>query len=84
MIDLLKYVYPNVSTAEIIQISNFCVYLGWVLTYLGLLGTTVESIGQKRIFYEGFPLIFLGLFSIISMGTHSNVSFSNFFCCTQL
>ena len=83
MIDLLKFVYPNVSTVELTNISNFCVFLGGFLTFLGLLSIVVESIGQKELFLEGFPLVFLGLFFVIPMGMHSNVSFSSFFYCIQ-
>ena len=84
MIDLLKFVYPNVSMVELTNISNFCVFLGGVLSFLGILSIVVESIGQKKVFLEGFPLVFLGLFFIIPMGMHSNISFSSFFYCIQL
>ena len=84
MIDLLKFVYPNVSTAELTNISNFCVFLGGVLSFLGILSIVVESIGQKKVFLEGFPLMFVGLFFIIPMGMHSNISFTSFFYCIQL
>ena len=84
MIDLLKFVYPNASPAELTQISNFCVFLGWVIVCLGLLGTVVESIGQMKLIYEGFPLILMGFFFIIPMGMHSSASLFSFFYNTQI
>jgi len=83
MIDLLRFMYPNASTEGLIRISNFCVLLGWVFTFLGVLGTSIESVAQRKILYEGFPIIIIGLFFVIHMGMHSNISFTNFFYCTQ-
>jgi hypothetical protein len=83
MIDLLRFMYPNASTETLIQISNFCVLLGWFLICLVVLGTSVEAVAQRKIIYEGFPLIFMGLFLVIPMGMYSNISFANFFYCTQ-
>ena len=72
MIDILRFVYPNASAEYLISISNVCVIIGWFNAFLGLLGLFMESIGQKRLFYEAFPLIILGFFFIEVLGMHSN------------
>jgi hypothetical protein len=84
MIDLLRFMHPNASGEYLIQISNFCVLLGWFLICLVVLGTSVEAVAQRKIIYEGFPLIFIGLFLVIPMGIHSNISVTNFFYYFQL
>ena len=83
MIDVLKLMYPYASPTELTQISNFCVFLGWFLICLGFFSTIIESIYQKKVFYEGFPLILFGLFFIILMGIHSDISFFNNYYCIQ-
>ena len=82
MIDLLRFMYPNVSGEYLIQISNFCVALSWILASFGVRGTSIESVAQRKIQYEGFLVILIGLFLVIPMGIHSNISF-NFFYCIQ-
>ena len=81
MIDILRFMYPNASVEYLISTSNVCVIIGWVIVYLGVLGLFMESIGQRRLVYEAFPLIICGLFFIESLGMHSNISFTNFFDC---
>jgi len=81
MIDILRFFYPDASTEYLISISNYCVLLGWFIVFVGALGLVMESIGQKRLFYEAFPLILCGLFFIECLGMHSNISFTNFFDC---
>jgi len=72
MIDIVRFVYPDASPEYLAEISNFFVIVGWMFMFLGVLGLFMESIGQKRLFYEAFQLIFLGLFCMISLGMHSN------------
>ena len=74
MFDILRFVYPNASAEYLISISNVCVIIGWVFVFLGASGLIIESIGQKRLFYEAFPMIILGIFWIISLGMHSDFS----------
>jgi len=79
MIDILRFMYPNASDEYLISISNFCVLIGWCFVFVGALGLFMESIGQKRLFYEAFPFILCGFFWIECLGMHSNISLANFF-----
>ena len=72
MIDILRFLYPNASDESLISGSNFFVLMGWFFIFLGASGLVVESIGQRRLFYEAFPLINLGFFFIECLGMHSN------------
>ena len=84
MFDILKLMYPDASPLELTLLSNFCVFLGCFLLSLGLFATVIESIYQKKLFYEGFPLILLSLFVIIVMGMHSNISIFSFLNANQI
>jgi len=72
MIDILRFLYPNASDDSIISGSNFFVLMGWCFIFLGASGLVVESIGQRRLIYEAFPLIILGFFFIEVLGMHAN------------
>jgi len=72
MIDIIRFMYPNASDESIISGSNFFVLMGWCFIFIGASGLVVESIGQRRLFYEAFPLIILGFFFIEVLGMHSN------------
>ena len=73
MIDILRFMYPNASAEYLIEMSNLFVIYGSVFIFLGVLGLILESIGQKRLFYEAFQLIILGLFLMKTFGMHSNL-----------
>lgn len=79
MFDLLRFMYPDASAESLISGSNFFVLIGWVMVFLGALGLVMESIGQRRLFYEAFPQILFGLFFIECLGMHSTISFTNIF-----
>ena len=79
MIDILRFLLPNASVDYLTKTSNAMVLFGWVMVSLGLLGFFMESIGQRRLVYEAFPLILIGLFMIEPLGMHSNISLMNFF-----
>ena len=79
LIDILRFMYPNASAEYLISTSNFCVMIGWGFIFLGALGLFMESIGQRRLFYEAFPLIIGGLFFIEALGMHSNIPYHSFF-----
>ena len=72
MIDILRFLYPNASDDSIISGSNFFVLMGWCFIFIGASGLVVESIGQRRLVYEAFPLIILGFFFIEVLGMHAN------------
>jgi hypothetical protein len=78
MIDILKFMYPNNSPAELAQLSNFCFVLGWITVCVGILGFIVESIGQKRAFWEAGPFILMGFFFIITLEMHSDGNIFSF------
>ena len=69
--------FKNASTEDLAEISNVFALIGWFFIFLGVLGLFMESIGQKRLFYEAFPPILFGLFCLIPFGMHAN--FTNFF-----
>ena len=77
MIDILRFVFQNASAEYLTEVSNVFVIVGWMFMFLGVLGLFMESIGQKKIFYEAFPVILFGLFCMIPLGMHSN--FTQFF-----
>ena len=79
MTDILRFLLPNASVDYLISTSNGFVLFGWFMVSFGLLGLFIESIGQRRLLYEAFPLILLGLFLIEPLGMHSNISLTNFF-----
>jgi len=79
MFDILRFMYPNVSVEYLIEVSNFFIIAGSIFIFLGVLGLILESIGQKRLFYEAFQLILLGLFLMKTFGMHSNFSVPRFF-----
>ena len=79
MIDILRFLLPNASVDYLTKTSNAMVLFGWFIVSFGVLGLFMESIGQRRLFYEAFPLILFGLFMIIPLGMHSNISLTNFF-----
>ena len=79
MFDILRFMYPNASAEYLVGMSNLFVIFGCVFMFLGVLGLILESIGQKRLFYEAFQLILAGLFLMETFGMHSNISFTNFF-----
>jgi len=79
MIDILRFLLPNASVDDLITTSNAFVLFGWFIVFFGVLGLFMESIGQRRLFYEAFPLILFGLFMIEPLGMHSNISLTNFF-----
>jgi len=72
MIDILRFLYPNASDESLISGSNFFVLMGWCFIFLGASGLVLESIGQRRLVYEIFPVIILGFFFIECLGMHSN------------
>ena len=82
MIDILRFMYPNASDEYLISISTTCALIGWCIVSLGVLGLFMESIGQRRLFYEAFPLILCGFFFIECLGMHSNIS--QFFDCVPI
>ena len=75
MIDIIRFMYPNASDESIISGSNFFVLMGWCFIFIGASGLVVESIGQRRLFYEAFPLIILGIFFMEVFGMHANFSY---------
>ena len=79
MIDILRFLLPNASVDDLITTSNAFVLFGWFIVFFGVMGLFMESIGQRRLFYEAFPLILFGLFMIEPLGMHSNISLTNFF-----
>ena len=84
MIDILRILFPNASADYLFSASLFFVVFGAFGIYLGVTGLILESIAQKRLFYEAFPGILFGLFCIIPLGMHSNISFPDFLKCFQL
>ena len=79
MFDILKFLFPNASDEYLISTGNSFVLIGWFMVSLGAFGFFIESIGQRRLFYEAFPLILFGLFCIEALGMHSNIPYHSFF-----
>ncbi len=79
MIDFLRFLLPNASAEYLTSTSNAMVLFGWFFVSLGLVGFFMESIGQRRLVYEAFPLILAGLFLIVPLGMHTDISVANFF-----
>ena len=84
MFDILRFVYPNASTDYLIMISGTFVLLGIIIICLAVARVFTEAIVQKKLLYEAFPAILLGLFCIFPLGMHSTISFSNFLNYFQL